>query len=104
MKGKFVGMYIEYLLPVVRMLFKSPVSCILRSVSELCTTPDQRIKPQLDVNAKQSFSDVPNRFNELCSSLAFVRNKFTEFCSLTATVPNKFTELCSSAATDLFTF
>ena len=57
MKDKFVRMYIEYLLPVVRVLSKSSLSCILRSVRELCTTPDKRIKPQSVLTSTRSMKN-----------------------------------------------
>ena len=50
-------MYIEYLLPIVRMLLNSPLSCIHRSVRELCTTPDKRIKPQFVLTSTRSMKD-----------------------------------------------
>ena len=56
-KGKFVRMYIEYLLPAVRILLKSSLSCILRSVRELCTTPDKIIKPQSVLTSTRSMKN-----------------------------------------------
>ena len=56
-KVKFVHIYIEYLLPVVRVLFKSSLSCILRSVKELCITPDKRIKPQSVLTSTHSMKN-----------------------------------------------
>ena len=57
MKGKFIRMYIAYLLRIVRMLFTSPLSCIHRSVRELCTTPDKRIKPQFILTSIPSMTN-----------------------------------------------
>ena len=56
-RSKFVRMYIEYLLQVVRMLFKSSQSCILRSARELCTTPDKRIKTQSVLTSTRSMKN-----------------------------------------------
>ena len=39
------------------MLFKSPLSCIHRSVRELCTTADKRIKPQFVLTSTRSMKD-----------------------------------------------
>ena len=50
-------MYIEYLLPIVRMLFKSPLSCIHRSVRELCTTAEKRITPQFVLTSTLSMTN-----------------------------------------------
>ena len=68
------------------MLFKSPLGCIHRSVRELCTTPNKRIKPQfcagfavrVEVNSLDEESPCCCNLLALCN----VPNRSTSYAAL----------------------